>query len=627
MAFLDILNIPGLLGTELHSFKRANVYDKLDLGLAGVVALLAGVVLLLNGFASPLACVPTACSGDSGNTNPNCALDYRYQSGLCRAEVLSLPDAGFHYLLILLALALIGLLTVPIYWGSTASRELFDNFYYIWAKLKNGDEECKDTEWKRRMHFVLDQLKNSKSLSIRYALYHGLALLLDLVALTIVIVFTLNFTEYGLNNELPSLDDGMGGANNGTTWSSLFKSQQPSAGGLANSAKAKCSGGQFVCDIPNRNLFKWFGVLTSLVLIVKAIVNLKCLLFSLGLPGLFGRNFLIYADQLNDNTGEAIYHIQTNPVLVLLQTSVVLLRLVFVAPFLWLLAFCRFYSRKHDSPKEIIKRMSATNIRAEQKESKKVEKVAKALETEANGDAKAVKNGDNKKEKKEEPKKSEEPKKEEAKKEKEEKPKAEKEVPKAKEAPKVEEKEEELATPLVSRPAQNWSDLFFIIDSLSYNIDACDLILFMTKINPIPGLENKKVNVDVSFLDTTSNTLVVSHTDSGVIESLLDTELSTEGGLQIVGWLEGPTGIMWSQRTQDNPKNLAFAVSLGSTYELVSAVYGRGRMLARLSNFTFQCPQDTKKQMKKYGANVPISAFISQSLFQKFSTDNGATKE
>merc|ERR1711874_480749 len=120
----------------------------------------------------------------------------------------------------------------------------------------------------------------------------------------------------------------------------------------------------------------------------------------------------------------------------------------------------------------------------------------------------------------------------------------------------------------------------------------------------IPGLENKKVNVDVSYLDTSSNTLVISHTDSGIIESLLDTELSTEGGLQIVGWLEGPT-----------------------PYELVSAVYGRGRMLARLSNFTFQCPQDTKKQMKKYGANVPLSAFISQSLFQKFSTDNGTTKE
>ena len=103
-----------------------------------------------------------------------------------------------------------------------------------------------------------------------------------------------------------------------------------------------------------------------------------------------------------------------------------------------------------------------------------------------------------------------------------------------------------------------------------------------------------------------------------------DTELSTEGGLQIVGWLEGPTGIISCQRTKENAKNLAFAVSLGSTYELVSAVYGRGRMLARLQNFTFQCPQDTKKQMKKYGQNIPLSAFISQSLFQKFSSDQGS---
>merc|ERR1719352_976959 len=129
------------------------------------------------------------------------------------------------------------------------------------------------------MQFVLDQLKNSKSLSTRYALYHGLALLLDL--------FALNFTEYGLDNNLPSLDMD-GAAHNGTTWSSLFKSSTPVAGGLANSAKAKCSGGQFVCDLPNRNLFKWFGVLTSLVLTAKALVNAKCLLFSLGLPGLFG---------------------------------------------------------------------------------------------------------------------------------------------------------------------------------------------------------------------------------------------------------------------------------------------------------------------------------------------------
>jgi len=222
-------------------------------------------------------------------------------------------------------------------------------------------------------------------------------------------------------------------------------------------------------------------------------------------------------------------------------------------------------------------------------------------------------------------------KKEKPKEEKKEKPKEElkeKETTKEKEKPKEQlkeddKKDEPKPTPLVAKPVQNWSDLFFIIDTLSYNIDMCDLILFLTKINPVPGIENKKVNVDISYLDTTTNTLVFSHTDAGVMESLLDTELSTSGGLQIVGWLEGPTGNVSSQQPQDNPKNLAFAVSLGSTYEFVSAVYGRGRMLARLQNFTFQCPQDTKKQMKKYGTNVPLAAFISQSLFQKFSSDQG----
>ena len=159
MAFLDILNIPALLGRETHSFKRANLYDRLDLGLAAVVGIIGSLVLLLNGFSSPLSCVPASCAG--GSTNPSCALDWSYQSGQCRAEVLSTPDSSFHFLLVGLSLLLTGLLTVPIYWGSNKTKELFDNFYYIWAKMKNGDEECKDIEWKRRMNFVLDQVKNN----------------------------------------------------------------------------------------------------------------------------------------------------------------------------------------------------------------------------------------------------------------------------------------------------------------------------------------------------------------------------------------------------------------------------------------------------------------------------------
>ena len=62
MAFLDILNIPSLLGREVHSFKRANVYDKLDLGLAVTVGILGSIVLMLNGFTSPLVCVPASCA-------------------------------------------------------------------------------------------------------------------------------------------------------------------------------------------------------------------------------------------------------------------------------------------------------------------------------------------------------------------------------------------------------------------------------------------------------------------------------------------------------------------------------------------------------------------------------------
>ena len=52
-----------------------------------------------------------------------------------------------------------------------------------------------------------------------------------------------------------------------------------------------------------------------------------------------------------------------------------------------------------------------------------------------------------------------------------------------------------------------------------------------------------------------------------------------------------------------------------------------GTMGTRIFHDAETMYEQTKKQMKKYGANVPLSAFISQSLFQKFSTDNGTTKE
>ena len=126
------------------------------------------------------------------------------------------------------------------------------------------------------MHFVLDQLKSGKTLTTRYALYHGLALFLDVISLVLLAIYTLNFMDI----------DPLGMGTDG----------------------AACSFGTFSCRTPHKTLFKWFGVLSCLVVAAKTIVNLKCFLFSLGLPGLFGRNFLIYADQLQvDNVDDKYF--------------------------------------------------------------------------------------------------------------------------------------------------------------------------------------------------------------------------------------------------------------------------------------------------------------------------------
>ena len=120
MAFLDIINIPRLLGNDVHSFKRSNVYDKLDLGLGGLVGVFASLVFLLTGFSNPLVCVPAGCS--SSTTSTSCALDWTYQSGQCRAEALSVSAATFHYLLVSLSILLLGVTTIPLYWGSTLTK-------------------------------------------------------------------------------------------------------------------------------------------------------------------------------------------------------------------------------------------------------------------------------------------------------------------------------------------------------------------------------------------------------------------------------------------------------------------------------------------------------------------------
>ena len=88
--------------------------------VTATLAVLGTLVFLLTGFSSALVCVPAGCT--SSPTSTSCALDWTFQSGLCRAEAQSLPAANFHYLLLSLGLLLVAVLTVPIYWGTNVTK-------------------------------------------------------------------------------------------------------------------------------------------------------------------------------------------------------------------------------------------------------------------------------------------------------------------------------------------------------------------------------------------------------------------------------------------------------------------------------------------------------------------------
>ena len=84
-------------------------------------------------------------------------------------------------------------------------------------------------------------------------------------------------------------------------------------------------------------------------------------------------------------------------------------------------------------------------------------------------------------------------------------------------------------------------------------------------------------------------------------------ELYAKGGLTVVSWLEGPAGRVESVSPGGSP---AFPIVMGNNYEVVSAVFGGGRMLARLANFSFHPPAELKdRHKKKYGQSVPLIAF------------------
>ena len=74
--------------------------------------------------------------------------------------------------------------------------------------------------------------------------------------------------------------------------------------------------------------------------------------------------------------------------------------------------------------------------------------------------------------------------------------------------------------------AQNWCDLFFILDILASNVDPCDVLVFLSKVDDhIPDLEEKKIDGENSFFEISSNSLSIAFLDGGIIESLLGTDI------------------------------------------------------------------------------------------------------
>ena len=125
---------------------------------------------------------------------------------------------------------------------------------------------------------------------------------------------------------------------------------------------------------PYRNIYLWFCLTSTLIVGLKTFVNLRCLLFSLGIPGFCGRwqsylsssgsntflgdsffTWLLWRTLKVDGCTQSRWNIiplilwkifnsdfeQSNPVLVVVRSLLSILRRIFIVPLLRAAALCR----------------------------------------------------------------------------------------------------------------------------------------------------------------------------------------------------------------------------------------------------------------------------------------------
>ena len=161
---------------------------------------------------------------------------------------------------LLLASVSLGLLALPVYWGNSHCRQVFSQLFSVWSEVRREDFDGGDTEWRRDLQHQLHQLLTSRLLTTRYCLYHLLSLLADTAFITLTLLYTRHFNYLDIN--LDSLLH-LNTANITTT-------------SLNNSfTNISCDDNKFTCDFSNSHIFFWFGALSSLIFLLKALVNLR----------------------------------------------------------------------------------------------------------------------------------------------------------------------------------------------------------------------------------------------------------------------------------------------------------------------------------------------------------------
>ena len=87
------------------------------------------------------------------------------------------------------------------------------------------------------MQLILEQLKTGTLLPSRYSLYHGLGLAVDGLSLLMAGLSTLHYFDFSLP----------------TAYFALTKTEDEN----------------YACHMPNKSLYQWFGLASTLILLIK----------------------------------------------------------------------------------------------------------------------------------------------------------------------------------------------------------------------------------------------------------------------------------------------------------------------------------------------------------------------